>query len=147
MLTPPRMPQNQTLFYQQLFAKLKQEANSIESSLLVLEYTDIQTHGLALTRELFNKALMVVAIQSTPALANMYFAQPGTVLIEGHCPDATNVPTSLSYAAFAQVLALRYYAVIQGPNCLSEEVIPAYQKPINFYLKNLKTLHNDGAFS
>ncbi|ELU12699.1 hypothetical protein CAPTEDRAFT_208470 [Capitella teleta] len=147
MIRPPKMLRNQTDFYDKLLARVKQEASVIQSSLLVLEFTDINSHGMALTRELFNKALIVIAIRSTPALSNLYFSQPGTVLIEGHCPDASNVPTSLSYAAFAQVLALRYYAVLQGNSCMSPEVSDDFAKPIRFYMKNLKAFQNDALYA
>lgn len=122
--------------YDELFSLAKVEAK--KKNLLVIEYTTIGQTGLGMTRQLFNRAVIVIAVRGNSALSNMYFSQPGTVLIEGQCTDEADYSSTLNYAAFAQTLAFRYYAVLQRKNCFTHLSVSEFAKPLLFYLENLQ---------
>ena len=87
-----------------------------ERNLTVSVFADDPLPSFAETGRMFNKAVVILAPHGA-GLANMLFSEPGTVIIEGLCFDATH-RTNLCYRNLAQLLGHRYYGVMPEHQCL-----------------------------
>ena len=121
--------------YSQVFGMARQETQN--KGLLLVPFSDVIERSLATTRELFNRALVVIAPRSTASIVHMYFSQPGTALIEGLCQAGLHPPPNLSYAAFAQALGLRYYAVLSDTGCAGQAGVNEFKMALKFYLSKI----------
>lgn len=71
-------------------------------------------------RRQFNRAAIVIGPHGA-GLSNLLFCQPGTLVVEGLC----NPPhTNMCYTRLAQLLGLRYYALLSRGGCEGHVDIP-----------------------
>ena len=114
---------------------LQNKAALYNSSVVV--YDDIAIPSLETTKNVFNRAFLIVAPHGA-GLANMVFARPGTFILEGLC---CGNQLNLCYQSLSETLGHRHYGVLRRGGCfrvLPEELQPAvkfalkvfYEKPV-----------------
>ena len=103
---------------------LKNKTVLYNSSVVV--YGDKPIPTWETTKKLFDRAFLIVAPHGA-GLANMIFARPGTVILEGLC---CGNQLNLCYQALAELMGHRHYGIARPGGCfkvLPEELQPAVE--------------------
>ena len=80
-------------------------------------YSDKSLPGIAATKEMFYNAFLVVAPHGA-GLANLFFTQPGTFVVESLCIGSGGVgEANYCYGSLAHSLGLRYYSHLRQDSC------------------------------
>ncbi|ELT92108.1 hypothetical protein CAPTEDRAFT_206624 [Capitella teleta] len=114
---------------------LRGEASSRALELFV--FRDDPVPNLEVTMKMFNEALLIVAPHGAGE-SNILYSQPGTALIEGLCFDNAG-KGNLIYRNTAQILGMRYHAVLYKTGCGNLSV-DQLKEPVLFFLNHLDHL-------
>jgi hypothetical protein len=117
-------------------AMLEQEAKL--KGLRLFVYRDDPVPDLATTREVFNRALIIVAPHGAGE-SNMIFSQPGTAVIEGVCFMWGKSIQTMVYRMTSQLLGLRYFGLFYEEGCL-DITVDQIRNPVTFYLQYVDEL-------
>ena len=98
-----------------ILAMLRRHADSV--GLKTVVYGDNPVPGFHETRQLFNRAYIVVAPHGAGE-SNLIFSQPGTILVEGICYDSRGHP-NWCYRIMAAVLGHRYCGLMFEKQCMN----------------------------
>ncbi len=105
-------------------------------------FDDSELPSLQETVAMFNRAFIVLGRHGA-GFANMLFCEPGTVMIEGQCPDLNQLGY---YVNLMGVLGHRYYGFIPRRGCNDpspEEIL----QPLKYFLNNLYLRKSDSVRS
>ena len=119
--------------------KIQDIVSSLPHKLKVTVFDDQNLPSYQETKELFHRAVMVVAPHGA-GLSNLMFSQPGTCVVEGLCYDKYRL-VQPCYQHLAHILGHIYHGVVMPyqcmdiePNDLSPHITKCLSKVFNFTL-------------
>ena len=122
------------MYHSEIYKELVTLGDSF--GLQVKVFDDTMLPSYRETVELFHNAIAVVGPHGA-GFSNMFYCQPGTIMIEGLC--YFNGMANLCYRNLAKNIGLRYYGVLINDDCLmvrAKDVVPPLERFLKLLRKN-----------
>ena len=97
-------------------------------------FSDKEMPSLSETMAMFNRAFMVIGPHGAGE-SNLIFSEPGTIVIEGLCPNVKDKSINMCYRNLMNTLGHHYYGYIPKKTCFditAEELVPL----VDFFVNN-----------